>query len=60
MWTWVEPLYQPFADMSVFENVLVGASSGSGLLGQAAYSRAVESLEVTGLTGVANRHDVHG
>jgi branched-chain amino acid transport system ATP-binding protein len=46
---------RPFADMSVFENVLVGASSGSGLLGQAAYARAVESLEVTGLTDVANR-----
>ena len=46
---------RPFSDMTVFENVLVGTTSGGGLRGQEAYDRALHVLETTGLLEVANR-----
>ena len=46
---------RPFADMTVFENVLVGTTTGGGLRGQEAYDRALTVLESTGLMPVANR-----
>ena len=46
---------RPFGDMSVFENVLVGAATGGGLRGRRAYGRCIEVLEICGLTGTANR-----
>lgn len=45
----------PFAGMTVFENVLVGAAFGGGLSERAAYGRAAEILETTELFGKANR-----
>jgi branched-chain amino acid transport system ATP-binding protein len=46
---------RPFVDMTVFENVLVGTTTGGGLGGQEAYDRALAVLESTGLMPVANR-----
>jgi branched-chain amino acid transport system ATP-binding protein len=46
---------RPFTDMTVFENVLVGAASGAGLRGQAAGERALEVLETTQLLALGNR-----
>ena len=46
---------RPFADMTVFENVLVGTTTGGGLRGQEAYDRALAVLDSTGLMPVANR-----
>ena len=46
---------RPFGDMTVFENVFVGAAIGGGLRGRRAYDRCVEVLELSGLTAVANR-----
>ena len=46
---------RPFTDMTVFENVYVGATAAGGLRGQAAYDRSISALDVTGLLGVANR-----
>jgi branched-chain amino acid transport system ATP-binding protein len=44
----------PFAGMSVFENLVVGAAFGGGMLERHAYSRAVEVLRLTGLAHKAN------
>lgn len=44
----------PFAGMTVFENVVVGAAFGTGRSERASYGRAVEVLELTGLTRKAN------
>jgi branched-chain amino acid transport system ATP-binding protein len=41
-------------DMTVFENVLVGAVYGGGRRGQAGYDAAAEALEITGLRRLAN------
>ena len=46
---------RPFIDMTVFENVLVGASMGGGLRGSAARSAALQALELTGLLSLGNR-----
>ena len=46
---------RPFANMTIFENVYVGATAGAGLHGSAAYDRCLSVLEVTGLLRVANR-----
>lgn len=44
---------RPFGAMTVFENVLVGASFGAGEQGRPAAALAVESLERTGLLSLA-------
>jgi branched-chain amino acid transport system ATP-binding protein len=44
----------PFAGMTVFENVVVGAAFGAGRSERDAYERAVEVLELTGLDRKAN------
>jgi branched-chain amino acid transport system ATP-binding protein len=44
----------PFAGMTVFENVLVGAAFGGRRKERAAYDRSVEVLELAGLVGKAN------
>src|SRR4051794_22507699 len=36
---------RPFGDMTVFENVVVGAMTGGGLRGSAARERSIEVLE---------------
>jgi branched-chain amino acid transport system ATP-binding protein len=46
---------RPFGNMTVFENVLVGAATGGARRGRQAYDRSVESLELCGLTALANR-----
>jgi branched-chain amino acid transport system ATP-binding protein len=46
---------RPFADMTVFENVLVGTTTGGGLHGSEAQDRALSVLETTGLLPLANR-----
>jgi branched-chain amino acid transport system ATP-binding protein len=46
---------KPFLGMTTLENVLVGASYGAGLTGQAAYDRGIEVLDLCGLTDLANR-----
>jgi branched-chain amino acid transport system ATP-binding protein len=46
---------RPFADMTVFENVLVGTTTGGGLRGSDANDRALAVLESTGLLPLANR-----
>ena len=46
---------RPFAGMTVFENLHVAAAVGGGLAGQAAYDACVDSLELCGMTRVANR-----
>jgi len=46
---------KPFADMSVFENVLVCATYGRGRTERASYARCVETLELTKLTAKANQ-----
>jgi branched-chain amino acid transport system ATP-binding protein len=40
---------RPFANLSVFENVLVGVEQGAGERGRAAHRRALEVLDVTDL-----------
>ncbi|HTU74875.1 MAG TPA: ABC transporter ATP-binding protein [Trebonia sp.] len=45
---------RPFADMTVFENVLVAAQQGGGLRRKASYAAAAEALERTGMAGEAN------
>jgi branched-chain amino acid transport system ATP-binding protein len=42
---------KPFAHMSVFENVLVGAVHGAGLSIRAAREASLDTLELTGLAG---------
>ncbi len=46
---------RPFADMTVFENVLVGAAQGGRLRGKAAQDRALEALRATGMLELGNR-----
>src|ERR671938_739169 len=46
---------RPFGGMTVFENVFVGAASGGGRRGAAAYERCADALELCGLAGRANR-----
>jgi len=46
---------RPFRGMTVFENVLTAAAHGGGLSREAAYQRAIESLSLCGMTGIANR-----
>jgi len=46
---------RPFGDMTVFENVFVGASSGGGLRGAKAYDRCLEVLDLCGLLELSNR-----
>lgn len=46
---------RPFIDMTVFENVYVGATFGAGKHGQAGYDAAARALEITGLIQVADR-----
>src|SRR5579862_89723 len=46
---------RPFGNMSVFENVLVGAATGGGKRGRKAYNTVVDALEICALTGLANR-----
>lgn len=45
---------QPFGGMTVFENALVGATQGAGLLGGEAQDYAFDVLEETGLSPKAN------
>lgn len=45
---------RPFVDMTVFENVYVGAAFGGGSHGQAGYDTAAEALEITGLLHMAD------
>lgn len=45
---------RPFEKMTVFENVLVPATQGAGLRGQAAADRAAQVLGTAGLYNVAN------
>jgi branched-chain amino acid transport system ATP-binding protein len=46
---------RPFGDMTVFENVLVGAASGGRRRGRQVYERSAEVLELCDLTALANR-----
>jgi branched-chain amino acid transport system ATP-binding protein len=46
---------RPFGGMTVLENVFVGASSGAGLRGRAAYARCIDVLERCGMAELANR-----
>ena len=46
---------RPFAGMTVFENVLVGATAGGGRSGSAAYDVSLEVLDQCALTHLANR-----
>ncbi len=45
---------RPFADMTVFENLLVAAQQGGGLRRKASYAAAAQALERTGIAGEAN------
>jgi branched-chain amino acid transport system ATP-binding protein len=45
---------KPFSGMTVFENVLVGATHGRNKSERASYKRCVETLEITGLLKKAN------
>jgi branched-chain amino acid transport system ATP-binding protein len=46
---------RPFGNMTVFENVFVGASTGAGRHRSEAYSSSIAALELCGLDGLANR-----
>ena len=46
---------RPFVGMTVFENVLVGATAGGRRRGAEAYSLSLEVLDLCGLTKLANR-----
>jgi len=46
---------RPFAGMTVFENVLVGATAGAGRRGAEAYRLCLDVLEQTALSSHANR-----
>ncbi len=46
---------RPFAGMTVFENVFVGATAGGGRSGSAAYDVSLEVLDQCALTRLANR-----
>jgi branched-chain amino acid transport system ATP-binding protein len=45
---------RPFADMTVFENLLVAAQQGGGLRRRASYAAAVRALERCDMSGQAN------
>ena len=45
---------RPFADMTVFENLLIAAQQGGGMRRRASYAAAVEALERTGMAAQAN------
>jgi branched-chain amino acid transport system ATP-binding protein len=45
---------RPFADMTVFENLLVAAQQGGGLRRRASYEAAVDALQRAGMSGQAN------
>ena len=45
---------KPFVGMTVFENVLVGATHGRGMSERASYDRCLEVLEMTGLMKKVN------
>jgi branched-chain amino acid transport system ATP-binding protein len=46
---------RPFGDMTVFENVFVGAAAGAGGPRSDVYARAIEALDACDLAGLANR-----
>src|SRR5881275_521235 len=46
---------RPFVDMTVFENVLVGAIQGGGQSGAAAHERALDALRAAGMLELGNR-----
>ena len=46
---------RPFSGMTVFENVFAAAAHGGGLRGAPAYDKAIESLELSGMSAIANR-----
>src|SRR2546423_910357 len=46
---------RPFGDMTVFENVFVGAASGARKRGRQAYERCIDALGLCDLIGHANR-----
>ncbi|GLP67286.1 ABC transporter ATP-binding protein [Streptomyces sp. TUS-ST3] len=46
---------RPFADLTVFENALVGAERGAGLRGAGAREQSLRALETAGLLGLANK-----
>ena len=46
---------RPFVDMTVFENVYVGATFGGGFHGQIGYEAAVRALETTGLVHLSEK-----
>lgn len=46
---------RPFVDMTVFENVYVGATFGASKHGQAGYEAAVQALEMTGLLHLSEK-----
>ena len=46
---------RPFVDMSVFENVYVGAAFAGSAHGQAGYEAAARALETTGLAHLSDR-----
>jgi branched-chain amino acid transport system ATP-binding protein len=46
---------KPFGGMTVFENVLVGASTGGSRRGRGAYRKVVEVLDLCEMTSIANR-----
>jgi branched-chain amino acid transport system ATP-binding protein len=45
---------RPFADMTVFENLLVAAQQGGGMRRRASYAAAVDALDRTGMSAQAN------
>jgi branched-chain amino acid transport system ATP-binding protein len=45
---------KPFTGMTVFENVLVGATHGRNMRERASYGHCVDILEMTGLSGKVN------
>ncbi len=51
----VHQVPRPFGDMSVFENVFVGAAAGGGGPRSEVYDRALEALETCDLAHMANR-----
>jgi branched-chain amino acid transport system ATP-binding protein len=46
---------RPFGGMTVFENVFSAAAHGAGLRGAAAYDKTIVSLELCGMSSIANR-----
>src|SRR5947207_6987931 len=46
---------RPFSDMTVFENVFVGAAAGAGGRRRQVYERSLEALALCGLAQLSNR-----